>query len=51
MWIWKLYKTEYDSLQSSHEELAEQLVSVKEELKPMKEIRYWVGKVLTPEQD
>lgn len=40
----------YDSLQSSHEELAEQLVSVKEELKPMKEIRYWVGKVLTPEQ-
>ena len=43
-------QTEYDSLQSSHEELAEQLVSVKEELKPMKEIRYWVGKVLTPEQ-
>ena len=38
MWIWKALQTEYDSLQSSHEELAEQLVSVKEELKPMKEI-------------
>ena len=24
--------------------------TVKEELQPMKEIRYWVGKVLTPEQ-
>lgn len=29
---------------------AGQLAEVKEELKPMKDIRYWVGKVLTPEQ-
>lgn len=44
-------QTEYDGLQISHAELKEQLTSVKEELKPMKEIRYWVGKVLTPEQE
>lgn len=31
-------------------ELAGQLVAVREELKPMKDIRYWVGKVLAPEQ-
>jgi prefoldin subunit 5 len=43
-------QTEYDGLKSSHTELAGQLVAVREELKPMKDIRYWVGKVLAPEQ-
>ena len=43
-------QTEYDNLQASHTELAGQLATVKEELQPMKDIRYWVGKVLTPEQ-
>lgn len=43
-------QTEYDKLQASHTELAGQLATVKEELQPMKDIRYWVGKVLTPEQ-
>ena len=27
-----------------------QLAAVREDLKPMKDIRYWVGKVLAPEQ-
>ena len=31
-------------------ELAGQLAAAKEELQPMKDIRYWVSKVLTPEQ-
>ena len=43
-------RTEYDGLKATHAELAGQLATVKEELKPMKDIRYWVGKVLTPEQ-
>ena len=43
-------KKEYNGLQKSHTELAGQLATVKEELQPMKDIRYWVGKVLTPEQ-
>lgn len=43
-------QAEYDTLKASHTELAEQLATVKEELQPMKDIRYWVGKVLTPEQ-
>ena len=43
-------QAEYDSLQSSHAGLSRQLAAVKEELKPMKDIRYWVGKVLSPEQ-
>lgn len=37
-------------LKATHSELAGQLATVKEELQPMKDIRYWVGKVLTPEQ-
>ena len=41
---------EYDTLRATHTELAGQLTTVKEELQPMKDIRYWVGKVLTPEQ-
>ena len=43
-------QTEYDGLKATHAELAGQLAAVKEELQPMKDIRYWVGKVLTPEQ-
>ena len=43
-------EAEYDTLKVSHAELAGQLAIVKEELQPMKDIRYWVGKVLTPEQ-
>ena len=43
-------QAEYDKLQVTHTELAGQLATVKEELQPMKDIRYWVGKVLTPEQ-
>ena len=43
-------KAEYDTLKATHTELAGQLATVKEELQPMKDIRYWVGKVLTPEQ-
>ena len=41
---------EYDTLQATYTELAGQLATVKEELQPMRDIRYWVGKVLTPEQ-
>ena len=43
-------QAEYDTLKANHTELAGQLATVKEELQPMKDIRYWVGKVLTPEQ-
>ena len=43
-------QTEYDKLKATHTELAGQLAAVKVELQPMKDIRYWVGKVLTPEQ-
>ena len=46
----KVLQTEYDLLQTTYAELAGQLAAVKEELQPMKDIRYWVGKVLTPEQ-
>ena len=44
-------QAEYDKLQATHTELAGQLATVKEELQPMRDIRYWVGKVLTPEQE
>lgn len=43
-------QAEYTVLQSTHAELAEQLAAVKAELKPLKDIRYWVSKVLVPEQ-
>lgn len=43
-------QAEYDKLKASHTELAGQLATVKEELQPMKDIRYWIGKVLMPEQ-
>ena len=43
-------QAEYDKLKATHTELAVQLATAKEELQPMKDIRYWVSKVLTPEQ-
>ena len=43
-------QAEYDNLKSSHAELSRQLTAVNEELQPMKDIRRWVGKVLSPEQ-
>ena len=43
-------QAEYDQLQATHAELAGQLAVAKEKLQPMKDIRYWVSKVLTPEQ-
>ena len=46
----KSLKVEYDGLKKTHAELTRQLATVKEELQPMRDIRYWVGKVLAPEQ-
>lgn len=43
-------QVEYEQLQTSHGEYTGQLAAVQEELKPLKEIRYWVSKVLAPEQ-
>ena len=43
-------QAEYDKLKATHTELAGQLATAKEELQPMKDIRYWVSKVLMPEQ-
>ena len=43
-------QSEYDKLKATYTELAGQLATVKEELQPMKNIRYWIGKVLMPEQ-
>lgn len=46
----KALQAEYEQLQTSHAEYTGQLAAVQEELKPLKEIRYWVSKVLAPEQ-
>ena len=43
-------QAEYDGLKSSHAELSHQLAAINEELKPMKDIRRWVSKVISPEQ-
>ena len=43
-------QAEYSKLQTTYAEFAGQLAAAKEELQPMKDIRYWVSKVLTPEQ-
>ena len=43
-------QTEYDRLQATHTEFAGQLAAVKEELQLLKDIRFRVGKVLSPEQ-
>ena len=44
-------QTEYDGLKATHAELSRQLAGVKAELQPMKDIRYWISKVIAPEQD
>ena len=46
----KALQAEYDSLEKSHTEQSAQLSTVQTDLKPLKDIRYWVGKVLEPEQ-
>lgn len=46
----KPLQAEYDSLEKSHAEHSAQLSAVQTDLKPLKDIRYWVGKVLEPEQ-
>ena len=46
----KTLQAEYDSLEKSHAEHSAQLSAVQTDLKPLKDIRYWVGKVLEPEQ-
>ena len=38
----KALQKEYDGLRTTHADLKEQLAAVNEELKPMKDIRYWV---------
>ena len=43
-------QAEYNKLKSSHADLSGQLAAVNEELKPMKDIRRWVGKVISPDQ-
>ena len=43
-------QAKYEQLQTSYAEYTGQLAAVQEELKPLKEIRYWVSKVLAPEQ-
>ena len=43
-------QAEYDGLKSSHAELSPQLAAINKELQPMKDIRRWVGKVLSWEQ-
>ena len=42
-------QAKYEQLQTFHTEYTGQLAAVQEELKPLKEIRYWVSKVLAPE--
>lgn len=46
----KALQAKYDSLEKSHTEQSAQLSTVQTDLKPLKDIRYWVGKVLEPEQ-
>ena len=43
-------KAEYSKLQADHAVFARQLEQVQAELKPLNEVRYWVGQVLGPEQ-
>lgn len=44
-------QTEYEQLQASHADYARQLEAVREELKPLEEIRHCVGKVLASEPE
>ena len=43
-------QAEYDGLKASHAEFSRQLAAINEELQPMKDIRRWLGKVISPEQ-
>ena len=43
-------EAEYSKLQADHTAFARQLERVQAELKPLNEIRYWVGQVLGAEQ-
>ena len=43
-------KAEYSKLQADHATFARQLEQIQAELKPLNEVRYWVGQVLGPEQ-
>ena len=43
-------QTEYDTLPAVLSKKKTELSAVKEELQPLKDVRYWIGKVLEPEQ-
>ena len=43
-------EAEYSKLQSDHTDFARQLEQVQADLKPLNDVRYWVGQVLGPEQ-
>ena len=43
-------EAEYSKLQADHAAFARQLEQVQAELKPLNEIRYWLSRVLGPEQ-
>ena len=43
-------QAEYDTLQAVLSKKKTELSAVKEELQPLKDVRYWIGKVLEPEQ-
>lgn len=44
-------QAEYDTLEQVIAENNKQLAAVKEELQPLKEVRYWINKVLEPEKE
>ena len=46
----KPLKAEYKKLNAEVSEIRKELEAVQTELKPLKDIRYWVGKVIEPEQ-
>lgn len=46
----KSLKAEYKKLNAEVSEIRKELEAVQTELKPLKDIRYWVGKVIEPEQ-
>ena len=46
----KVLQKEYDTLQKQYAEQEQKLLVIQTDLKPLKDIRYWVDKVLTNEQ-
>ena len=46
----KVLQNEYNTLQKRYAEQEQKLLAIQTELKPLKDIRYWVDKVLTSEQ-